>query len=291
MPSPAGASGNTIGALPTGVATGLIRTVTGGSADRTFEVDVPETATRAADTSSHSHDALSSWDVVRSTFRPGEALTFDERYRYAQLPLIDADHPLALAASPDGVYRGGRYAEARLAVVIPVPVERLFVDPIFLSYEADLASAPFAPKLARGIELRRAHRLHATLSSIDADSGFLDALRTSVGAFTPFRVRLAGPVIGGFNRGRCYLPATADAFASIQRSVGGRPAPLVGVGLHHFRDELDAGETAALAAFLERWRDVTLFEWTVTELAITSTNDDLVLSGRTLARIPLHAAE
>lgn len=291
MPSPAGASGNTIGALPTGVATGLVRTVTGGSTDRVFEADVTESATSAADTSSHPHDALRSWDVVRSTFEPGEALTFDERYRYAQLPLIDADHPLALAASPDGVYRGGRYAEARLAVVVPVPVERLFVDPIFLSYEADLASAPFAPKLARGIELRRAHRLHATLSSIDADSGFLDALRTSVGAFTPFRVRLAGPVIGGFNRGRCYLPATADAFASIQRAVGGRPAPLVGVGLHHFRDELDAGETAALAAFLERWRDVTLFEWTVTELAITSTNDDLVLSGRTLARIPLHAAE
>lgn len=291
MPSPAGASGNTIGALPTGVATGLIRTVTGGSADRAFEVDVPETATSAAGTSSHSHDALRSWDVVRSSFRPGEALTFDERYRYAQLPLIDADHPLALAASPDGVYRGGRYAEARLAVVVPVPIERLFVDPIFLSYEADLASAPFAPKLARGIELRRAHRLHATLSSIDADSGFLDGLRTSVGAFTPFRVRLAGPVIGGFNRGRCYLPAIADAFAPIQRAVGGRPAPLVGVGLHHFRDELDAAETAALAAFLERWRDVTLFEWTVTELAITSTNDDLVLSGRTLARIPLDAAD
>jgi hypothetical protein len=291
MPSPAGASGNTIGALPTGVATGLIRTVTGGSGDRAFEVDVPETSTSVADTSAHSHHALRSWDVVRSTFRPGEALTFDERYRYAQLPLIDADHPLALAASPDGVYRGGRYTEARLAVVVPVPIERLFVDPIFLSYEADLASAPFAPKLARGIELRRAHRLHATLSSIDADAGFLDGLRTSVGAFTPFRVRLSGPVIGGFNRGRCYLPAIADAFAPIQRAVGGRPAPLVGVGLHHFRDELDAAETAALAAFLERWRDVTLFEWTVTELAITSTNDDLVLSGRTLARIPLHAAD
>lgn len=291
MPLPAGASGNTIGALPSGLATGLDRPVGGTASDHVLEGDLLGRVSTEEETSPHPRQSHRAWDVVRSTFRPGEALTFDERYRYAQLPLIDADHPLALAASPDGVYRAGRYTEARLAVVVPVPVERLFVDPIFLSYEADLASAPFAPKLARGIELRRAHRLHATLSSIDADAGFLDELRTTVSAFTPFRVRLAGPVIGGFNRGRCYLPAIADAFAPIQHAVGGRPAPLVGVGLHHFRDELDAEETAALAAFLDRWRGVTLFEWTVTELAITSTNDDLVLSGRTLARIPLDATD
>lgn len=230
------------------------------------------------------------WDGVRSRFAPGDALTFDERYRYAQLPLIDREHPLALAASPDGVYRDGRYAEARVAVVVPVPVERLFVDPIFLSYEADLASAPFAHKLARGIELRRAHRLHATLASVDSSDDLLDRLRGTVSAFEPFRARLAGPVIGGFNRGRCYLPACAEAFAPIQEAVGGRATPLVGVGLHHFRDELDTDETAALAAFLQRWEHVTLFEWTVTELAVTATNDDLVLSGRTLARIPLRAA-
>lgn len=234
--------------------------------------------------------SIGAWDGVRSTFAPGEALTFDERYRYAQLPLIDASHPLALATSPDGTYQAGRYTEARVAVVVPVPIERLFVDPIFLSYEADLASAPFAPKLARGIELRRAHRLHAPLASVDASDQLLDRLRTTVGGFEPFRARLAGPVIGGFNRGRCYLPACAESFAPIQEAVGGRAAPLIGVGLHHFRDELDADETAALAAFLERWQHVTLFEWTVTELSVTSTNDDLVLSGRTLARIPLRAA-
>lgn len=293
MPSPAGATGNTIGALPNGAAAGLVRTVSGGSADRAPEVDLPQqqpASSGASGPSPRRQQPTGSWDVVRSSFQPGEALTFDERYRYAQLPLIDAEHPLALAASPDGVYRAGRYAEPRLAVVVPVPVERLFVDPIFLSYESDLASAPFAPKLARGIELRRAHRLHATLSSIDAGVDVLEDVRDRLGAFTTFRVRLAGPVIGDFNRGRCYLPAIADAFTPMQQAIGGRPAPLVGVGLHHFRDELDAEETAALAAFLDRWRDVTLFEWTVTELAVTSTNDDLVLSGRTLARIPLTAA-
>ncbi|MGK9148414.1 2'-5' RNA ligase family protein [Plantibacter flavus] len=125
---------------------------------------------------------------------------------------------------------------------------------------------------------------------MEATGSFLDVLRDTVGSFEPFRAKLAGPVIGGFNRGRCYLPACSDAFAPIQQAVGGRTAPLIGVGLHHFRDELDASETAALAAFLERWQNVTLFEWTVTELAVTSTNDDLVLSGRTLARIPLRSA-
>jgi hypothetical protein len=288
MPSPAGPAGNTIGALPVGAVAGLRRP--GSMRSNTADPEDVRTDAVSTEDGRRSPGPLATWDGVRSRFQPGEELIFDERYRYAQLPLIDADHPLALATSPDGSYRAGRYVEPRVAVVVPVPVERLFVDPIFLSYEADLASAPFAAKLARGIELRRAHRLHATLASVDASDDLLSGLRSAVGAFAPFRARLAGPVIGGFNRGRCYLPATADAFEPIQRAVGGRAVPLVGVGMHHFRDELDPAETAALAAFLERWQDATLFEWTVDELAVTSTHDDLVLSGRTLARIPLRAA-
>lgn len=286
MPFPAGPAGTSIGAPSRELRLGL------GRASSPRQVSGPEAHARAetATEPSGPGEPVMAWDGVRSTFGPGDALTFDEQYRYAQLPLIDAQHPLSLATSPDGVYSAGRYVEPRLAVVVPVPVERLFVDPIFLSYEADLASAPFASKLARGIELRRAHRLHATLASVDASDDLLERLRGSIGAFEPFRARLAGPVIGGFNRGRCYLPACAEAFAPIQEAVAGRAVPLVGVGLHHFRDELDAEETAALAAFLQRWQHVTLFEWTVTELAVTSTHDDLVLSGRTLARLPLRTA-
>jgi len=284
MPSPAGSAGTSTGVPQRQPRLGVGRL---SAVRHELEPHGWEARTTAE---SELIERAAAWDGVRSTFAPGDALTFDERYRYAQLPLIAADHPLVLATSPDGEYRDGRYTEPRISVVVPVPVERLFVDPIFLSYEADLASAPFASKLARGIELRRAHRLHATLASVDSSEGLLEQMRNTVGGFEPFRARLSGPVIGGFNRGRCYLPACSEAFAPLQAAVGGRPAPLIGVGLHHFRDELDASETAALAAFLERWQHVTLFEWTVTELAVTATNDDLVLSGRTLARIPLRRA-
>lgn len=227
---------------------------------------------------------------------PDGGLGFDESYRIAHLPLIDPGHPAAIAASPDGRYRLGRYDSPRHSLVLPVPQRLLEESPAFRAVDDDIRQSALAPKIAREVMARRAPLLHATISAgLDlADAGRLIHVATAHAAVhgRP-RFRIGGPLLGQKNRGRVYFPVFPDmvgdrnSFTALQAALGHPVTDLFLVGYYSLKDELDAEEARALSGILARHGGSVLAEAACDELWLLSTNDDLVLSGRISARIPL----
>lgn len=223
------------------------------------------------------------YDSVRRHFRDGEALTFDERYRYAQLPLVAPEHPLSLHRSPDGAYSNGSYQDARVSVVA-----RVAVSPS-LGEQAALTS--FGPKIDHAMTERRRDRLHVTIAG-GLDRGPAELAQALEGT-AAFSMRLYGPLVGQFNSGRLYLPAVptrtarGDAFRDLQRRLGVRVSDFFACGLLHFRDELTPSETIDLERFLQSWRREIVTETRVDELWVMFTHDDLGLDSAFGHRIAL----
>ncbi len=232
--------------------------------------------------------------VARRRFQPGEILAFDASYRLAHLPLVAPGHPDAIREIPGAIYRDGRYPEARHALVAPVAWAALAISPPFQALEQDLRASSFAAKIAWELGERRRSRLHATIaggvraSEIARHVAVLGPLLSRLGRL---RFRLAGPFVGNRNWGRIYLPAYpqrvegGDPFALMQDAVGAPRTGFYGVGLYHLADPLTVAETADLACLLDRWQRVTIAELELPAMVIHATNDDLVLSGRTVASI------
>jgi hypothetical protein len=98
---------------------------------------------------------------------------------------------------------------------------------------------------------------------------------------------------GNVNRGRLYLRAYPESrrgenvFRQIQRSLGCRETDLYVVGLYNMTDDLDADETAALAALIDRWWDRTILQFEVDHLWLMGSCDDLVLDSTIAETVPL----
>jgi hypothetical protein len=225
-------------------------------------------------------------DYAKNCFRfdTGATLTLDAAYLANQLPLL-RDEPSA------------RYEPSRRSVVIFVPPTLFDESETYRDMMAALRASVLAPRIDWAMFERRRELLHATICgrveqrmSGDEAIARFDALRGT----GPFRVRVTGLWVSReFNRGRFYLPFYPEmrdgenAIHIVQRAFGSPTTNFYAIGAINLTADLDATETAALGDIVRHFGDATLFEATITELALTDTNDDLLLSGIIVRRAVL----
>jgi hypothetical protein len=238
-------------------------------------------------------DEMMAYRSERKRFQPGESIVFDEAYRLAHLPLVNAGHPAVVSEADGRDYRNGIYEKTRYALVMPISAEAFLGSDEAQALELAMKSASFAPKIAWEMSERRRLRLHATLAGIpetdlDRCVAVVQALLDHIG---PISVCLKGPFQGTKNTGRIYFPVYPqkvrgeDPFALVQKSIGIAPTKLYLVGYYHMRNELDPLETTELAELFDQWRDRIVVTTTIPFLELYATNDDLALSARVHARI------
>lgn len=224
-------------------------------------------------------------------------LTLDESYRLAHLPLVAPEHPGSIARREGKFYEMGRHP-AVYSLVLPVEDSALCASPAFLALEGELQAAPFAGKIAWDILPKRKDKLHATVCgslSLAAPPVIADETREALRKLEPFAVELRGLFSGNVNRGRFYLPvypekrAGRNALQEVQVAFGRTPGDLWLVGLYNLTDDLDAGETAALAEIVARWWGKSLLRLTVAEFQVLGASDDLVLDAHVETVLPLGA--
>jgi hypothetical protein len=231
---------------------------------------------------------------ARKIFQPGEGIVFDEGYRLAHLPLVNAGHPAVISEVEGRDYRNGTYEKTRYALVMPISADAFLQSDEVQALELAMKSSGFAPKIAWEIcELRRS-RLHATLASgiLEAD---LDrcaaAVQDRLHGIGSISVCLKGPFQGTRNTGRIYFPVYPqnirgeDPFARVQKSIGIAPTKLYLVGYYHMSQELDPLETSELAELIDQWRDRIVVTTNIPFLELYATNDDLALSAQVHAKI------
>lgn len=239
-------------------------------------------------------DSMMAYRSARKIFQPDEGVAFDEGYRLAHLPLINAGHPAVISAVEGHDYRNGTYEKARYALVMPISADAFLESDEVQALELAMKSSGFAPKIAWEIcELRRS-RLHATLASGISEAD-LDrcaaAVRDRLDAIGSISVCLKGPFQGTRNTGRIYFPVYPqnirgeDPFALIQKSIGVARTKLYLVGYYHMSQELDPLETRELAELIDQWRDRIVVTTNIPFLELYATNDDLALSARVHAKI------
>jgi hypothetical protein len=239
-------------------------------------------------------ESMMAYRSARKTFQPGEAVVFDDGYRLAHLPLVNAGHPAVIRQVDGRDYRNGTYEKARFALVVPIAAEVFLESSLVQALELAMKSSGFAPKIAWELCERRRSNLHATLASGIAEAD-LDrcaaAVQDRLDQIGSISVCLKGPFLGTRNTGRIYFPVYPqmiwgeDPFALVQKSVGVSATKLYLVGYYHMCNELDALETRELAELIDQWRDRIVIRTTVPFLELHATNDDLALSARTHAKI------
>jgi hypothetical protein len=225
-------------------------------------------------------------------------LTLDDSYRLAHLPLVAPNHPRVIPRVEGKFYERARHPLV-FSLVLPVRDEALRGSAAFLALEAEIKAAPFAAKIAWDILPRRKDRLHATVCGslrTGAEPTIADETRRALRATSPFAVELRGLFSGNVNRGRLYLAAYPEKrdgvnmLHAVQQAFGRSPGDLWLVGLYNLTDDLDAGETAALADIVMRWRDRPLLRLEATAFEILGACDDLVLDSLVEEVLPLAAA-
>ncbi|MBT1508874.1 hypothetical protein KIP88_00050 [Bradyrhizobium sp. SRL28] len=239
-------------------------------------------------------DEMMAYRSARKTFQPGERVVFDEGYRLAHLPLVNAGHPAVISEVDGRDYRNGTYEKTRYALVMPISADAFLESDQVQALELAIKSSSFAPKIAWELCERRRLQLHATLAGgvpetdLDRYAAVVQDLLDRIGSIS---VCLKGPFLGTRNTGRIYFPVypqkirNEDAFALVQKSIGVSATKLYLVGYYHMRNELDPLETTELAELIDQWRDRIVVRTTIPFLELLATNDDLALSARTHAKI------
>lgn len=233
---------------------------------------------------------------------PDGRLTLDDAYRLAHLPLVNPAHPDVIPRHDGTDYDMGRYDRARISLVAPVPYRHLGVSATFNRVLADLRASPLGGKIHWDSFERRKDRLHLTICGrleTKLSAPEIDAAIPVIARHAAFRVRLGGPWIGSMNTGRIYLPVyperkgPEDSLRLVQRSLNWPESRLYVVGLWNLTDHLDMAETSALQHFIARYSGEILSEILIDELHLTTTHDDMALSGQTrnvMKLQPIHRA-
>ena len=146
---------------------------------------------------------------ARRKFQPGEGVVFDEGYRLAHLPLVNAGHPAVISEVDGRDYRNGTYEKTRYALVMPISADAFLESDEVQALELAMKSSSFAPKIAWEIcELRRSsctQRLPAAFSEADLDR-CAAAVQDRLDQIGSISVCLKGPFQGTRNTGRIYFP-------------------------------------------------------------------------------------
>ena len=144
---------------------------------------------------------------ARKIFQPGERVVFDEGYRLAHLPLVNAGHPAVISEVDGRDYRNGTYEKTRYALVMPISADAFLESDQVQALELAMKSSGFAPKIAWEICERRRLQLHATLASgiseadLDRYAAVVQDLLDQIGSIS---VCLKGP-LSGHQEYRPYL--------------------------------------------------------------------------------------
>lgn len=224
-----------------------------------------------------------------------QPLTLDESYRLAHLPLVAPEHPRVIPRRDGTFYAMGRHPRVH-SLVLPVDDADLRASPAFRELEATLKAAPFAGKIAWDLLAKRRDKLHATICGslgIGEPPAIASETREALAAIAPFAVELRGLFSGNVNRGRLYLAVYpqkqggTNLIHAVQAAFGRPPGDLWLVGLYNLTDDLDATETAALAAIIGHWWNRPLLRFTPHELWLLGADDDLVLDSEITERLPL----
>lgn len=232
------------------------------------------------------------YERSRTIFTPGQALELDENYRLAHLPLVAPAHPRVIPHAAGKSYEMGRHAEV-FSLVLPVDPDQLEASPAYRELVADIRKQSFASKIAWDVAARRRTRLHSTLCGGFAGPELTVAERNTLAKQQNFGVELRGLFSGNINLGRLYLKlypeerSGENCIGTLQRALGRRETGLYVVGLFNLVDDLDATETAGLAALIGRWWDRPLLRFAARELWLLGAKDDLVLDSRVTETIAL----
>jgi hypothetical protein len=243
-------------------------------------------------------EASLAYAAVRRRFAPGEALRFDESYRLAHLPLVAPSHPAVLRSVAGTDYQDGRYASERYSLVVPVSFRDLTASANFQAVDAALRKSSFADKIAFDLCERRVSKLHVTLASGLVRSQLEQharAVARQVARLGALRFKLLGPFLGSKNTGRIYFPAYPenidgqDVFGLIQDALGVRRTRLYVLGYYNLVEELDPEQTSALQRIVDE-NQVEMLRVQSEVCFVQATNDDLVLSGRSVIAIDASGA-
>ncbi len=224
-----------------------------------------------------------------------EPLTFDARYRAAQLPLFAPNSPLAVLKDPSGRYKNGQRMASH-SLVITIDGASLTESDAIQSLMKEMKSTSLGSKIAWDTEERRRNVLHVTLSGqipFPFNDGIPQDTLDSLSKKNSFQFRLQGLFTGSFNTGRIYIclypemkngqPAShevCDVFGVTQNT-------LLLCGYLNLTEELTPGEALSLSQLCQRHAE-TIFDTQICKnIAIMKSHNDLVLNSQILHRIPL----
>lgn len=240
-------------------------------------------------------DAELDYERFATRFEPGAGLLMDEAYRRAHLPLVAPHHPRIIPEDAGRGYRMGRH-ETIWSLVIPVDWQALAASPAFQTMHCALETGPLRNKIDWTSFEKRRDRLHVTIAgslSKGAPPVISSEWRAAFRAQRPFRVVLRGVFSGNINLGRLYLKLYPEmrlgenAIRVLQRALGRPETGLYVAGLYNITDDLDAQETAWLAAFITDHRQRDWLEFEVSCLHLLGARDDLALDSELAEAIPL----
>src|SRR5882757_2012799 len=109
-------------------------------------------------------DEMMAYRSAKRKFQPGERVVFDEGYRLAHLPLVNAGHPAVISEVDGRDYRNGTYEKTRYALVMPISADAFLESDEVQALELAMKSSSFAPKIAWELRERRRLQLHATIA-------------------------------------------------------------------------------------------------------------------------------
>jgi hypothetical protein len=234
----------------------------------------------------------------RTVFAPGKALTFDDNYRLAHLPLVAPSHPLVVSSRSGVDYTMGRHSKRVFSLVLPVAADLIENSDSFRQLDAEFKGVGFSGKIAWKIAQARRDKLHVTIcNEITAgDPPMLgDSQRREIAKLGPIAIEVRGPFSGTVNHGRIYLRVYPErrngrnVFQEIQRILNRPVTDVFVLGLHNLIDTLTVDETAAFAALIDRWWERLVLRAAIDRLEMIGTMDSLVLDSFVSDRIALGA--
>ena len=165
-------------------------------------------------------DSMMAYRSARRKFQPGEGVVFDEGYRLAHLPLVNAGHPAVISEVDGRDYRNGTYEKTRYALVMPISADAFLESDQVQALELAMKSSSFAPKIAWEIcEWRRSVARNACQRHPGGRSRSLcgDGSR-SIGSDW-FDIRLPERALSGHQEYRPYLFSGLPAEDPGRRSI------------------------------------------------------------------------
>ena len=153
-------------------------------------------------------DSMMAYRSARRKFQPGEGVVFDEGYRLAHLPLVNAGHPAVISEVDGRDYRNGTYEKTRYALVMPISADAFLESDEVQALELAMKSSGFAPKIAWEMCERRrlqgcTQRLPAASPETDLDR-YAAAVQDLIGSDW-FDIRLPERALSGHQEYRPYL--------------------------------------------------------------------------------------